>query len=199
MIKWMTFFVLTSVSAVAQPDWDVSLFRTINNAHSPTSDKFFNFMSGSMRPVVIAAPIGFIATGILAKDRHAEDTGVLLATATITNTLITIAMKEAVGRKRPYETLPNVHGGDVNRSPSFPSGHTSAAFATATLISLQYKKWYVAVPSYTWASLVGYSRIAKGVHYPSDVVAGALVGAGSAFLIWKLQKPILGLKDRIFH
>jgi len=199
MIRWMMLWILMSVPVHAQPGWDVSLFRTINNAHSPTSDKFFNFMSGSMRPVVIAAPIGFIATGILAKDRHAEDTGVLLAAATVTNTLLTVGMKATVGRKRPYETLSNVHGGDVNRSPSFPSGHTSSAFATATLITLEYPKWYVAVPSYTWASLVGYSRIAKGVHYPSDVVAGALVGAGSAYLIWKLQKPILNFTNRIFH
>lgn len=199
MIRSSIWILVLSLSANAQPDWDVSLFRTINNAHTPTSDKFFNFMSHSMRPVVIAAPIGFVATGIIAKDRRSEDTGVLLAAATVTNTLLTVGMKKAVGRKRPYETLSNVHGGGEDQSASFPSGHTSSAFATATLVSLEYKKWYVAVPAYTWASLVGYSRIAKGVHYPSDVLMGAALGAGSAFLIWKLKKPILRFKDRIFR
>ncbi len=199
MIRTIGLTLVAVLSASAQPDWDVSLFRTINNAHTPTSDKFFNFMSHSMRPVVIAAPIGFVATGIIAKDRRAEDTGYLLAVATVTNTLLTIGLKNAVGRKRPYETLSNVHGGGVDQSASFPSGHTSSAFATATLVSLEYKKWYVAVPAYTWASLVGYSRIAKGVHYPSDVLAGAALGAGSAFLIWKLKKPMIAFKDRIFH
>ena len=73
---------------------------------------------------------------------------------------------------------------------SFPSGHTSSAFALATSLSIVYPKWYVIVPSYLWASSVGYSRMHLGVHYPSDVLAGALVGTGSAFLSHALNKCI---------
>lgn len=65
-----------------------------------------------------------------------------------------------------------------------PSGHTSLAFATATSLTLKYPKWYVAAPSYFWACSVGYSRMNLGVHYPSDIVAGALLGAGSAYLTY---------------
>ena len=89
------------------------------------------------------------------------------------------------------------------QSLSFPSGHTSLAFTTATALSLKYPKWYIIAPSYLWASSVGYSRMNLGVHYPSDVVAGALLGAGSAYVtyivndwFWKKQenKKLIGLQ-----
>jgi undecaprenyl-diphosphatase len=64
------------------------------------------------------------------------------------------------------------------------------AFSTATSLTLQYKKWYVAVPAYFWAANVGYSRMYLGEHYPSDVFAGAAVGAGSAVLAHWLVKKI---------
>ena len=78
-------------------------------------------------------------------------------------------------------------------SSSMPSGHTSLAFATATTLTLSYPKWYVIAPSYFWACSVGYSRMNLGVHYPSDVAAGALLGAGSAYIThlvngWLRQK-----------
>jgi membrane-associated phospholipid phosphatase len=69
-----------------------------------------------------------------------------------------------------------------------PSGHTSTAFATATSLSMAYPKWYVIIPSYAWASSVGYSRMHLGVHYPSDVFIGAIVGSGSAFLTHKANQ-----------
>ncbi|HMX78072.1 MAG TPA: phosphatase PAP2 family protein, partial [Chitinophagaceae bacterium] len=62
------------------------------------------------------------------------------------------------------------------------------AFATATSLTLITKKWYVAVPAYSWASLVGYSRMYLGVHYPADVLGGALLGTGSAFLSYKINQ-----------
>ena len=88
-------------------------------------------------------------------------------------------------------------------SPSFPSGHTSDAFSLATALSIVYPKWYVVVPAYAWAVTVGYSRMALGVHYPGDVLAGALIGAGSAYLCFRgqlwLQKKQTQKKRIITH
>ncbi len=107
------------------------------------------------------------------------------------NTVLTYSIKHSVGRQRPYIAYPadferlDAYSGS---SPSFPSGHTSIAFATATALSLQYPKWYVIAPSYLWAGCVGYSRMNLGVHYPSDVLAGAILGAGSAFVTYKINE-----------
>ena len=48
-------------------------------------------------------------------------------------------------------------------------------------------KWYVVIPSYLWAGWVAYSRMYLGVHYPSDILGGAIVGGGSAFLMYKIN------------
>ena len=69
------------------------------------------------------------------------------------------------------------------------------AFATATSLSLTYPKWYIIVPAYSWAGAVGYSRMHLGVHYPSDVFIGALVGAGSAWLTHAMNKKLLKVKS----
>jgi undecaprenyl-diphosphatase len=63
-------------------------------------------------------------------------------------------------------------------------------------LALRYRKWYVIAPAYVFASSVGWARMYQGVHYPSDVVAGALVGAASAWLGYKAQKWIAGKKDQ---
>jgi undecaprenyl-diphosphatase len=81
-------------------------------------------------------------------------------------------------------------------SLSFPSGHTSSAFQWATGCALACPKWYVVVPAYAYACGIGYSRMYLGVHYPSDVLAGALVGGGSAVLSQFLTQKLLQRKTR---
>jgi undecaprenyl-diphosphatase len=61
----------------------------------------------------------------------------------------------------------------------------------ATSLSLATKKWYVAVPAYLWASGVAYSRMYLGVHYPSDLLGGIVIGIGTSFLTWKIDQLIL--------
>ncbi|MBK7817865.1 MAG: phosphatase PAP2 family protein [Sphingobacteriaceae bacterium] len=96
---------------------------------------------------------------------------------------------------RPFVTHPNDITQKTHVGPlSFPSGHTTAAFATATALTLSTKKWQFAVPAYAYAGLVGYSRMRLGVHYPSDVLGGMIIGIGSGLLTWQIDKWIRGSK-----
>jgi len=110
--------------------------------------------------------------------------------AVVTCGAITTGLKYAVNRPRPFVTYPDIIKKGNAGSKSFPSGHTSSAFALATSISLEYPKWYFVAPSFIWSTTVGYSRMRLGVHYPTDVFAGAIVGAGCAWASWWLNKKI---------
>lgn len=141
-----------------------------------------------MTPVSIAVPSSFFLYGIFAHDSAAKRNSLVMGASLAASTLITVGLKYSFNRKRPFVTYPNlVTQKSEAGSPSFPSGHTSAAFATATSLSLAYPKWYVIAPSFLWAGAVGYSRMELGVHYPSDVLVGALIGVGSSFLMWKVN------------
>ena len=109
----------------------------------------------------------------------------IISVASALNEVIVNIIKYSVNRDRPFVTYPDITKKSKGGSPSFPSGHTSSAFATATSLSLAYPKWYIVAPSYLWAGTVGYSRMHLGVHYPSDVLCGAIIGAGCSFLTYK--------------
>ena len=110
---------------------------------------------------------------------------------------MTEILKVIIQRPRPGVTYPNdVFPYKAETSPSFPSGHTTIAFATAANISIRFRKWYVVAPAYLWAASVGYSRMYLGMHYPSDVLAGATVGIGSAYFAhWISKKLFKGKHD----
>jgi undecaprenyl-diphosphatase len=90
--------------------------------------------------------------------------------------LLALAFKSATGRPRPYEALPQVDplmGATVGQS--LPSGHAATSFAAAVLLT---SLWPRAWPGFfLLATAIAFSRVYVGVHYPSDVLAGAALGA----------------------
>ncbi len=181
-------FVLSVCKADAQ-NVDINLLKNIN-PQNPSSF-VMKGLSSSLYPVAAASPIALLATGYIKKDKRLQHYGWEAVGSLAVNTVITEGLKYSINRNRPYVTYPGeVHPYVIESDPSFPSGHTSMAFATATTLSLEFKKWYVVVPAYLWAAGVGYSRLYQGEHYPSDVLAGAAVGAGSALLSHWLTKKV---------
>lgn len=92
-----------------------------------------------------------------------------------------VLLKALIRRDRPFVQLPDsVSVIQPSDKFSMPSGHTAAAFLMAGLISYFYVEYVFLV--YLWAMAIGTSRVVLGVHYPSDILAGALLGS-SAFLL----------------
>ena len=98
-------------------------------------------------------------------------------TAIITTSVITnLVVKPVIGRRRPAPPTAGDHGRiRMPRSRSFPSGHTASAFAFATAVGADLPA--LSFPLDALAAAVGYSRVHLGVHYPSDVIVGAVLGS----------------------
>jgi undecaprenyl-diphosphatase len=90
-------------------------------------------------------------------------------------------LKNTCRRRRPAELLPDFHSFVMASDRfSFPSGHTSGAFMFAALCTHEFGS-IAALILYPWAMLVGASRVVLGVHFPSDIVAGAMLGSSLFF------------------
>ena len=169
---------------------DIELLRYLNSPEVLPSDNFWRFVSNSELYVGLGIPAGIGTAGLIKKNKELiRSACVILAAEAITSGITTV-MKYSFNRERPFVTYPDITQKSPAGSPSFPSGHTSNAFATATSLSLEFPKWYVAVPSFVWAGSVGYSRMHLGVHYPSDVLTGALIGSGCAWLTHIVNKKL---------
>ncbi|WP_297043133.1 phosphatase PAP2 family protein [Thermoflavifilum sp.] len=182
------FLSLTAPGLLHAQGIDIRLLRDIN-LHRPRSlDQAFLDVTHSTVPVSLALPIGYTGVGWLRHDSLARARGIRMGLALACTAVVTEGLKWAIHRPRPYMTYPDIEHLQNDSDGSFPSGHTSLAFCTATSLALQHARWYVQIPAWTWAAAVAYSRLDLGMHYPSDVLAGMVVGAGSAWAGWKIQQ-----------
>ncbi|MGC8674204.1 MAG: phosphatase PAP2 family protein [Thermoprotei archaeon] len=189
LAKFLGFFLLAVfaiifllvITGISQ-QFDVSLFKIINeDLHYAPLDKFFQLASIYGRSYVWV-PVVFLAWVIGSKRYRRGALTMALAF------LIVIAVGETLKfvyyRPRPFELissaivlLPKPH------DSSFPSGHAMIVFAGATISVIFFKKRY-SLPLLLEAFIVSYSRVYVGVHYPSDVLAGAALGSAISLLTY---------------
>jgi membrane-associated phospholipid phosphatase len=189
--KILIFFLFSLALSVQSQNPDIKLLRFINSSETLPSDNVFRFISNSDAFVVAGVPLTMAVIGWKNHDKKLTRNACVIAIGSVVNAGLTNALKYTINRDRPFVTYPDISKKAKAGSPSFPSGHTSSAFATATSLSLTYPKWYVIAPSFIYAGAVGYSRMDLGVHYPSDVLAGAVIGSGCAWLTWKVNQKLL--------
>lgn len=167
--------------------WDDQVLINLADSRTPEKTGFFLFLSNHNDWVNVGVPVGLLAGGIIGNDKQMRQNALYVASSSAVNVLATMLIKKIVKRPRPFLANVKIRAVYQPSHYSFPSGHTSTAFTTATALSQAYPKWYVVVPSYLWAGSVGFSRLYLGVHYPTDVAAGAVLGTGTAFSLRSLK------------
>jgi membrane-associated phospholipid phosphatase len=189
-VVFVSLLLIQSTATIQAQNGDIAVLRKINLNRNMTYDKTFRFVSNSVTPVSFALPLSLIGSGLYTQDRVLTSKGFAAGAAVLLSTGLSMSLKYSVHRKRPYVCYDDIQQ-CMNTGPySFPSGHTTAAFTAATSLSLAFPKWYVIAPSFAWAVAVGYSRMHLGVHFPSDVIAGMLLGIGSSVLCYQAQNWI---------
>lgn len=186
-ISYLTVFLFCTTFINAQ-NTDINILRDINVNRNENLDSSFKFVTNTAVPFSVAAPIIIYSVGLIKKDSTIKKQAIFIGETFLVSAFITTALKYTVKRERPFDSYSDIEKETSAPGYSFPSGHTSLAFATATSLSMAYPKWYVIAPSFVWASAVGYSRMDLGVHYPTDVLAGAIIGSGSAYITYKANK-----------
>lgn len=156
---------------------DQAVYAAIAGTETPTLDRAMRALSGAAdySKLSLAASV-VLALGGAARGRRAAMSG--LASVAVTATVVNTVIKPLARRRRPDRTAGEVTVDRHVRMPgsrSFPSGHTAAAVAFAHGVS-RVVPW-AGVPLYVLAAAVGYSRVHTGVHYPGDVLGGAVLGA----------------------
>lgn len=155
---------------------------------------FFRLIGDPGSLVVGGLTYGF---GRVKGSRRAEDIGLHSVEAILLSGAITGVTKVVAGRARPYKDTANSRNFGLFRGfrngdyDSFPSGHTTSAFAFATIVSAETSHWW---PNSRWvigpifyggAALTGVSRIYNQFHWASDVVAGAAIGTITGVKVYR--------------
>lgn len=161
-------------------DWiqalDIRLLTGIMGGHSSLFlDKFMVLVStlGDGGFCWLALGIIFLIMGN--KKRPWRSWGCILLLCLGVNALVcNLALKPLVGRMRPYDLMGFEILVERLSDASFPSGHTSASFAAAAALYHINQRWGIA--AILFATLMGFSRLYLGVHFPTDVLAGAVLG-----------------------
>jgi membrane-associated phospholipid phosphatase len=159
---------------------DLSVYSAIAGAPTPSLDRALGRLSRASdysRLSIASAMLLWLAGGL--RGREAAKHG--LASVAVTATVLNVGVKPVAHRRRPDRVAQDVPRSRYVRMPSssaFPSGHSAATFAFATGVGRVLPA--AGFPLRALAALVAYSRVHTGVHYPGDVLAGALLGGALA-------------------
>lgn len=170
--------------------WEAHILAWIESLRSPALNALVGFFThlGDGGLLFIAATALLL---LLPKTRKA---GLAAALGLVFSLLFTnLLLKNLIQRPRPWETAAFLHNLVTETDTSFPSGHTSAAFAFAlALTRSDTARRRLKIAAVAVAVLMALSRLYVGAHYPTDVLAGALVGSLAGLAGWYLSTRLMG-------
>ncbi len=169
-------------------DFELEILKLINVNRNPNFDGFFQAITDSAFYVAFGVPLILLIISKIWRNLQLGKKPYYLFSVVISSAIVSNILKYTINRPRPFITHPIIEKISAGGSPSFPSGHTSDAFAIATALAIAYPKWYIIIPAYAWALTVAYSRMFLGVHYLTDVLSGIILGAGLALFCKILLK-----------
>jgi len=168
-------------------NWDTQFFLFLNGLNSPFWDPIMVFASGKLTWL----PFYLLLIFFIAK-KHGWKTLwwlVAIALVIVASDQISVGLfKNVFQRLRPCHT-PDINGlvhlvGKCGGKFGFVSSHAANTFGVAVFLSLLFRNKWATLGLISWAAFVSYSRIYLGVHFPGDILCGALLGAGIGISIW---------------
>lgn len=180
-------------------DYDIELLGLINSGRIESFDIFLAMLSQSAYYLCIVA---VAIVGLLAYFRKSKKLGAtfyLICISLVLNTTVTLLLKYAILRPRPFLIDTSIIVLSTANSPSFPSGHATTAFLMffCAMFYLKQKRVFL-VFIFIWAVLISYSRIALGVHYPSDVLGGIVLAFFSSMTVYCFAETLPQKIVRLF-
>jgi undecaprenyl-diphosphatase len=181
-------------------DWflqlDSRLFLAVNGLHTESLDGIMWWISGR----ITWWPFYLLLLGYLGWIRRWGVVPLILALViviTLTDQTSVHFFKNVFQRLRPchepsLEGMVHLVNNKCGGQFGFISSHATNAFGVAMLISLLIRKRWIFIIMIAWAVLISYSRVYLGMHYPGDVVAGAIWGAGCGWLVYRLYLWTMG-------
>lgn len=179
---------------------DTNLFIFLNGIHSPFWDEVMWIISGKYIWIILYVFILYI----FIKKYKIKSIPIIIAviiTIVFSDQISNNIFKDGFQRLRPSHNIQlagiihivkDYYGGQFG----FISSHACNTFAFATFISLFFKNKYITISILLWATVVSYSRIYLGVHYPADIICGALVGGGIASAVYFIYMKVINKYEK---
>jgi undecaprenyl-diphosphatase len=169
--------------------WDTDLFLFLNGLHSPFWDQVMWLISGTW----IWIPLYLFILGWLIRDYRWKAIVLLIFVViliTLSDQSSVHLFKEVFHRFRPCHDpriaeLVHTVNGKCGGKYGFVSSHAANTFAIAVFSLLLFRNRYYSISIIAWASLVSYSRVYLGVHFPGDIIVGALLGIFVGYIVYK--------------